>query len=91
MPPGEIAASDIEDFSLSHQLFHRLPDLFPGCVTVDVVHLVKVDMVGLQTPEARFTGFANVVGGQTPVIDLIAHLAIDLGGENDAITVLRVL
>jgi hypothetical protein len=33
------------------QLFHRLPDLVPRRRPVDVVHLVEVDVVGLESTE----------------------------------------
>ncbi len=66
-----------------HQHFHGLPDLFPGGETVDVVHLVQVDVVGLQAFERTFHGLADVQGGEAVVIGPVAHAAVDLGGQDD--------
>src|SRR5262249_13201571 len=52
VPRGEVAAPDIEDLPLLDQYLHRLPDLVPGDLAVDVVHLVEVDVVGLHAAQA---------------------------------------
>ena len=44
---------------------HGLPDLFPRSQPVDMVHLVQVDVIGLQSTQAVFAGLSDVVGGQT--------------------------
>ena len=64
MQPGEVAAAHVEDLALLHQLFHRLPDLFPRRGPFNVVHLVEIDMIGLQTAQAVFAGFADVIGAK---------------------------
>src|SRR3954463_8118930 len=51
-PAGKIAASDIGDFALADELLHRLPDLLPRRPPVDVVHLVEINVVGLQSAQA---------------------------------------
>ena len=38
-----------------------LPRLVPGAVAVDVVHLVKVDVIGLETLQASFAVLADLV------------------------------
>src|SRR5437763_9641551 len=55
VPAGEVGAAHVEDLALAHQLLHALPDLFPGRAARDVVHLVEVDVVRLQTPQGRLT------------------------------------
>ena len=40
--------ADVEHLALRDQRLHRLPDLVPRRRPVDVVHLVEVDVVGLQ-------------------------------------------
>jgi len=62
VPAGEVAAPDVEHLALAHQLLHRLPDLLPRCAAVDMMHLVEVDMVGLEAPQALLAGTADVVG-----------------------------
>src|SRR4051794_15455319 len=49
VPSREVAAAGVEDLALRAQGLHRLPDLLPWRVPVDVVHLVEVDVVGLQS------------------------------------------
>src|SRR5262249_49946230 len=48
VPAREVAASDVEHLALLDEELHRLPDLVPRRIAVDVVHLVKVDAIGLQ-------------------------------------------
>jgi hypothetical protein len=60
VPPGEIAAADVRHLALSHQLLHRLPDLVPRPTPIDVVHLVEVDVIRLQTPKAGLARPADV-------------------------------
>jgi hypothetical protein len=83
VPAGEVAAADVEHLALADELFHRLPDLFPRRRPVDVVHLVEVDVVGLQPAQAVLAGLADVVGGEVPVVRAGAHRLVDLGREND--------
>lgn len=52
------------DLALANQLLHRLPDFLPGYGPVDVVHLVKIDVVGLQALEAGFAGSADAELGR---------------------------
>ena len=47
VPGGEVAAAHVGHLALADQLFHGLPDLFPRCRSVDMVHLVQVDVVCL--------------------------------------------
>src|SRR4051794_8424132 len=60
MPAGEVAATDVEDLPLRPQRLHRLPDLVPRRRAVDVVHLVKVDVVGLQPTQGPVATVADV-------------------------------
>jgi hypothetical protein len=52
IPSSEIAATDVNHLALLHQEFHRLPDLLPRSVPIDVVHLVQVDVIGLKAAQA---------------------------------------
>jgi len=51
VPPGEVRRPEVQHLSLLPQDTERLPDLVPRRVPVDVVHLVQVDVVGLQAPQ----------------------------------------
>ena len=53
VPAGEVATSRRRGPCPARRSdLHRLPDLVPRRVPVDVVHLVEVDVVGLQPPQA---------------------------------------
>src|SRR5438067_4515817 len=83
VPTREVAAAHVDDLAFAHQLLHRLPDLFPRRGTVDVVHLVEVDVVGVEAAQAGFAGVPDVAGGEAPFVGPVPHLSIHLGGQDD--------
>src|SRR5262249_11137662 len=85
LPASEVAAPDVEDLSGGDELLHRLPQLFPGRGTVDMVHLVEIDAVGPEAFQALVAGTADVMGGQTRIVRSPAHPSVDLGGEDDLV------
>jgi hypothetical protein len=52
-----------------------------------VVHLVEVDVVDLQPPQARLAGAADVVGGQSAVVRAQPHRLVHLGRQDDVVAV----
>ena len=82
VPAGEVRRADVEDLALLAQDLHRLPDLVPRRGPVDVVHLVEVDVVGLQPPQRRVAGPADVQRGELRVVGPVAHVAVELGRED---------
>ena len=78
MPAGEVATPNVDHLSLLVQLFHRLPDLFPGRFAIDMMHLVQIDMVGPQPPQAVLAGPADVERREPGLIGPVPHPAIDL-------------
>ena len=87
IPAGEVAAADVADLALADQLLHRLPDLLPRRGAVDVVHLVQVDVIGLQPPQARLAGASDVVGGQPAVVRAESHRLVHLRRQDDVVAV----
>src|SRR2546421_3204810 len=83
VPPREVAAAHVDDLALTHQLLHRLPDLFPRRCTVDVVHLVQIDVVGVEAAQAGLTRVPDVAGGEAPFVGPVPHLSIHLAGQDD--------
>src|SRR5262249_28827004 len=63
----------------------RLPDLLPGRVPVDVMHLVEVDVVGLQPSQAALAGAPDVERGESLVVRSTAEPPVHLGGEDDLV------
>ncbi len=82
VPAGEVAGADVDDLALGDQHLHRLPDLLPGSRPVDVVHLVEVDVVGLQPPQAGIDGAPDVERGELALVGPLPHVAVQLGGED---------
>ena len=87
VPGGEVAAADVADLALADQLLHRLPDLLPRRRPVDVVHLIQVDVIGLQPPQARLAGPPDVVGRQPAVVRAESHRLVHLRGQDDVVAV----
>ena len=48
VPSREVAGSHVDHLALVSQLFEGLPSLVPWAIPIHVVHLVKVDVVGLE-------------------------------------------
>ena len=83
VPAREVAAADVDDLALLHERLHRLPDLVPRRGAVDVMHLVQVDVIGLQPAEALVARGADVSRRQPAVVRPLGHRAEDLGREHD--------
>ena len=52
-----------------------------------MVHLVQVDVIGLQPTQARLAGAPDVVGGQPAVVGAESHRLVHLCGQNDVVAV----
>jgi hypothetical protein len=61
VPCREVAGPHVNHLALVPQLLEGLPSLVPGAFPVHVVHLVKIDVVGLESFEAAFAVFADLV------------------------------
>ena len=69
--------------ALVPQLFEGLPSLVPGAIPVHVVHLVKIDVVGLESFEAAFAVLADLYAERLrPSVLGSARLALRLTGLN---------
>ena len=55
-----------------------LPDFLPRRVAINVMELIKIDMVGLQTPQTVLAGLANMVGRQAAAVRARNHGLIEL-------------
>ena len=84
-PAGEVRRAHVDHLALLHQDLHRLPDLVEGRAPVDVVHLVEVDVVGLQAPQRPLAGAADVARREERVVGPVAHRAVQLGRDDDLV------
>ncbi|MNG32474.1 hypothetical protein D3C84_1184940 [compost metagenome] len=65
MPARKIAGPDVIGFALGDQNFKRAPQLIPGNIAVNMMHLVQLNMVGLQAFQRAFKMTSDLVCGQT--------------------------
>jgi len=86
MPASKVTAANINDFALANELFHSLPDLFPGSLTVDMVHLVEIDTIRLEPTKTIFASVTDVQGRETRLVRPGAHDIVDFGRQDDVIT-----
>jgi hypothetical protein len=92
VPTGEVRGADVHDLALLHERVEGLPGLVPGAVAVDVVHLVEVDVVGLEALQAGLAVLADLVGGEVATVAVglrvrvrPLHRVVDLGGQHDRV------
>src|SRR5581483_10361736 len=83
MPAGEVAAADVQHLALLHELLHRLPDLLPGALPIDVMHLIQIEMVGAQAPQTALARFTDMPRREPRLIRPIAHAAVHLRRKHD--------
>ena len=90
-PAREVAASDVEDLSLLDEHVHRLPDFVERRLAVEMMHLIEVDVVRLESPKARLAGFADVIGRKAPAVGPVHHRLIELRREDNFVSLSALL
>ncbi len=83
IPRGEVAAAGIDHLALADEHFHRLPDFLPRRFAVHMVHLVEVEVIGLQPAQRAFARLADVERREPLLVRPVPHVAEYLGGEHD--------
>src|SRR5258708_23539055 len=83
MPTSKGTTTNIHDLALVCQLLHRLPDLLPRSLTINMVHLVEIDMIGLQTAQTLLTSTPNVQSREARLIWPFTHLPVNLGRQHN--------
>ena len=76
-------AADVAHFAGADEVVEGAKGLVLGYGQAGPVQLVEVDAVGLEPAQRVLTGFDDVIARDAPVIRPLAHLAVDLGGQND--------
>ena len=82
VPASKVAAAHVDNFAFGYQLLHGLPDFFPRAIAVDVMHLIHINVIRLQTLQAGFTGALNIDGRQAHAVRPFSHLAVNFGGDD---------
>src|SRR4029077_15271303 len=68
-----------------HKIVKCPQGLFERCVAVPSMHLVKIDVIGLQTPETALHFAHDVDAGRAAPIEVVAHREPDFAGEDNLI------
>src|SRR5262249_56225858 len=73
MPAGEIGAGDITDLTAARQRVQRIESLLDRRKRVEAMHVIDVDVVDAETPQARVTGPEQVMTRRADVIRTFAE------------------
>src|SRR5262245_57089380 len=79
MPAGEIGAGDITDLTAARQRVQRIARLLDRPERVEAMHMIDVDVINAETPQARVTGPEQVMARRADVIRTIAESKGRLG------------
>src|SRR5262249_11147188 len=73
MPAGEIGAGDITDLTAARQRVQRIERLLDRGERVETMHVIDVDMINAETPQACVTSPEQVMARRTDVIRTFAE------------------
>src|SRR5216683_2628375 len=79
LPGGKVGAADVSNFPLANQGIECFESFFDGCIRVGGVGLVEIDVVGLQSAQAIFGGFQNMLAAQSLVVGSVPNPHSTLG------------
>ena len=65
MPAGEVRASDITDLPARHQVVQGSECLLYRGIRVETVHMINVDMIRVQSSQARLARLYQMETGRT--------------------------
>ncbi|EJY54942.1 aminotransferase class I and II [Alicyclobacillus hesperidum URH17-3-68] len=87
MPSGKVTRTYITNFALVNGNFEGTPEFVPGDTQIDVVHLIQLDMIGLQAPQGALEVSTNFVCRKAASlirsIEWIFHNVVNLGRKHD--------
>ena len=82
--PGEVVAEpDVTDLALTHEVVECPEGLLQRRAGIPAVHLVEIDVVGLQAFQARLDGPQHVHPCRAGPVEVVAHRQAELGGQDD--------
>ena len=77
--------ADGADLALSHKVAHGVHELGHVDVRVGSVHLVQVDPIGAESPEAALDGLHDPPPRRAPLVDAGAHRIPELRRQHDVV------
>ena len=75
--------ADVAGFAGFHDIVEGFEGFFDGGFVVPAMDLVEVDVVGLEAAEALVDFEEDRFAGEAAAVGVVAHEAVDLGGEDD--------
>ena len=84
-PRLEVGAADVPHLPLVDEVVQRAQRFVDRGARVGRVHLVEIDVVGLQAPQTRLDRGEDVLAGQSAVVGPGAHRAPTFGRQHDVI------
>src|SRR5262245_33375391 len=85
MPAGEIGAGDITYLTAPRQRVQRIERLLDRRERVEAMHVIDVDVINAETPQARVTGFKQVMARRADVIRTFAESKGRLGRNQEIV------
>ena len=82
-PGGIVGTADIEDLATAHEIVQSAQRLLKGGVRVGDVHLIEVDVVGLQAAQTALNGAHDVLARAALAIGTAAHRKAKLRRQNN--------
>ena len=61
MPPGEVRARDVTDLAARDQRVESFENFLDGSKRVESVHVIDVEVVGIESFETRFAGLDQMM------------------------------
>src|SRR3989442_523336 len=77
--------ADVADLPLAHKIVERPKGFLDRRVAVPSMHLVKVDVIGLEPAETALHFAQDIHAGCATPVEILAHRQADFGGEDNLV------
>src|SRR5712672_743757 len=85
LPCGNRGASDVADLSLPDEVIERAQRFFDWCQRIQMMHLIEIDPIRLQTFETRLDRSHDVAARRAFHGTRIVHRRAELGRKDDVL------
>ena len=85
MPSGEIGAGDVADFAALDERVETLDGFFDWRLRVESMHVVDVDVIGIEAAQAILAGLDDVVARGADVVRAVAHGECGFRGNQNGV------
>src|ERR1700733_6626215 len=85
MPSREIGTGDVADLAARNQRVQSLEGFFDRSFRVETMHVIDVDEIGAQAPQAGLAGCKEMMAGGAEIVRAIGHAESGLGRDQDLV------